>query len=403
MSSIVLSFVGQQDPVSGNTDTEGSIVTLIRHLLDQQHSIQAILLLYTEGTAQEAKDTRDWLETEPSIPAAQVELIAVDETLSNDPIDLLAAVAAVKDLLLRAKSMQQDDDSLEMNASSGTPAMKSVWGIMQAAGYVSKGRVWQVRNPEKVKPGQDQVFPADMGVLRQEFDRKVIEKQLASYNYNGASVTVESSNLDMTLKNYLLQLLSYGHSRSSFDFKRAKASIEEAQKSLERFKVPEELIKDIERLHEDDKTLLKRDEKRDRRKALLCDVYWGAEIHERNKSYCNFITSVAQFQENSLRLLLDILGIKDHSPNQPNYRLDIREMIDTLECLNNVEIPLQDFKDLGEICKKRNMYIHKLAGVTEISEANDALGNMHAILGELTTLPSTNPFDRLNQAVLDLL
>ena len=57
-SSIVLSFVGQQDPYSENTSQEGSIATLIRHLLSQKYSIRRVILLHTEDVAQKASDTR---------------------------------------------------------------------------------------------------------------------------------------------------------------------------------------------------------------------------------------------------------------------------------------------------------------------------------------------------------
>ena len=50
MASIVLSFVGQQDPFGSKTG-EGSIVTLIRALASQGTVIKRAILIYTEGTA----------------------------------------------------------------------------------------------------------------------------------------------------------------------------------------------------------------------------------------------------------------------------------------------------------------------------------------------------------------
>jgi hypothetical protein len=412
MNSIVLSFVGQQDPLSGHTNTEGSIVTLIRHLLAQQNSLEAILLLYTQGTAQGAIETRDWLEAELSIPAAQVELIAVDEALSKDPVDLLAAVAAVKDLLLRTKALQKAGDRLEMNASSGTPAMKSVWGIVQAAGYVTNGRVWQVRNPKELRADQKQVFAADMGVLRQEFDRRVIEQQLASYNYSGALVTLTASGLGQDVTRALLQ---YGHSRSSFDFQAAGEQLKS-----HRNQVPIELCQDIDRLRKDEP------------EALLCDVYWSTAVHLKNRHYCNFMTAVVQFQENALRLFLARAGlaVPDNYQQAGKFWRQVQEsygglweelhdryetksyirtqgelnnptMIAILECLPDANVPIEQIKSLKKLCDQRNKYIHKLVGVSEIPEAPDVLKKMRTILLRLTTLPSVNPFDQLNQAVLD--
>jgi hypothetical protein len=363
---------------------------------------------------QGAIETREWLETELNIPAAQVELIAVNEALSKDPVNLLAAVAAVKDLLARAQAMQQADDGLEMNASSGTPAMKSVWGIMQAAGYITKGRVWQVRNPKELQAGQERVFAADMGVLRQEFDRRVIEQQLANYNYSGALVTLNASSLGQAVTKALLQ---YAHSRSSFDFQAAQEHL----KSY-RNQVPVELCQDIDRLCQND------------REALLCDVYWSAVVRLKNRNYCDFMTAVAQFQENALRLFLNRAGLTvpekyqqaskfwrqvqenypglweklhDRHETKPYIRtqgdLNNPTMIAILECLPDTGVPIKQLNSLKKICDQRNTYIHQLEGVSEIAEAPDILKTMRTILLQLTDLPETNPFNRLNQAVLDRL
>jgi CRISPR-associated protein (Cas_Csm6) len=415
MSSIILSFVGQQDPFSGNTDTEGSIVTLAKHLVEMEQEIKYIFLLYTKGTAAGAIDTRDWLNTELKIAPEQIETIPLPEALSQDPIDLMLAVAAVKDLLQRAQKLQGNDDYLEMNASSGTPAMKSAWGILQAAGYAPRGRVWQVRNPTLQTTQQARVFAADMGILRQEFDRKAIEQQLADYNYGGALVTVAASGLQTPL---ITALLQYGHSRSAFDFKKAGEYLKS-----HRNKVAEKLCQDIDELRQPQPA------------ALLGDVFWSANIHLKNKNYCDFIIAVAQFQENALRLFLAHKKLNAPSSyresaafwqciqqvdqgklwqalqdQQSKYQyirtqgeLNNPTMIAILKYFQDSAVPINHFEQLREVCDRRNGYIHKLEGVAEIAEAPAVLKNMRSILVKLTEIPSENPFDRLNQEILDRL
>jgi hypothetical protein len=415
MSSIILSFVGQQDPFSGNTDTEGSIVTLTKHLVEMGQEIKYIFLLYTQGTAAGAIDTRDWLNTELKIAPEQIETIALPEDLSQDPIDQMLAVAAVKDLLQSAQKLQGADDYLEMNASSGTPAMKSAWGILQAAGYAPRGRVWQVRNPTLQATQQARVFAADIGVLRQEFDRKAIEQQLADYNYSGALVTATASGLQTPL---ITALLQYGHSRSAFDFKQAGEYLKPHRQI-----VAIALAQDIDKL------------RRDEPEALLQDVYWSAAMHLKNHNYCDFITAVVQFQENTLRLLLARAGLAapngyaeteafwqrvkkvdegklwrslEQKQEQRKYlrtqgELNNPTMIAILQYFNDPKVPINALEQLKKICDRRNQYIHRLKGVSEIKEAPDFLSKMRDILTSFTNLPTKNPFDRLNQEILDRL
>ena len=81
-SSIVLSFVGQQDPYSENTNQEGSIATLIRHLLHQKYNIRRVILLHTQDVAQKASDTKHWLQEKPfNLSEENIELVSVGEEL----------------------------------------------------------------------------------------------------------------------------------------------------------------------------------------------------------------------------------------------------------------------------------------------------------------------------------
>jgi hypothetical protein len=411
MTSIVLSFVGNQDPVSGDTDREGSIVTLVKHLVSEGLAIDKVLLLHTKTTAQGAIDTQEWLVSELQLAAENIEIIPVSEALSEDPVNLLLAVEAVKDLLVKAQGLLAKGGRLEFNASSGTPAMKSVWGILQAAGYAPNSNVWQVRNPKEMSPGQNHVFATDMGVLRTEFDRNVIQQQLADYNYSGALATIRASSLCTPLIEALLQ---YGHSRSAFDFERAALAIKSYRNAI-----APELVKDIDLLRQANQEM------------LLKDVYFVAEIMLKNLNYCDFLIAVAQFQENSLRLLLSNVGLavpkrggwdafwtklrgvdegnlyrylteqQAHNKNLRNQReVNNPTMIEILRYFNDPEVPIEAIEKLKNYCTKRNDYIHRLEGVSEIPEAQAVLANTKTILRQLTKLPEGNSFDRLNREIL---
>jgi len=231
MASIVLSFVGQQDPF-GKFDDEGPLVSLLRHLLSEKREITKVMLLHTEGTQKGAVDTRDWMATESGLDSVIVELIPVSEDLSNDPTDLLKTAQEARKALDRIQSNIGIDDRIEFNASSGTPAMKSSFSLLQAAGYVVNGQVWQVRNPREMKEGQDHVFETDVGVLRREFDRNSMRGQIAGFNYGAALITLTNSGFANRFKSLPI-LLKAGEAwhRGEFDlfYRLAKSGLTDGQ------------------------------------------------------------------------------------------------------------------------------------------------------------------------------
>ena len=101
-----------------------------------------------------------------------IALLPVCSALSAAPIDLLLASQAARRAIQTALPCLDASTTLELNASSGTPAMKAAWSIMQAAGYAPHSRIWQVRNPKEARPGQDRVFANSVNILKQEFDLK---------------------------------------------------------------------------------------------------------------------------------------------------------------------------------------------------------------------------------------
>ena len=95
MTSIVLSFVGKQDPFA-REDNEGSIVTLTKHLISAGQVISRVLLLYTDGTQSNAEDTKTWLQSIYSLTEEQVITSPVSEVFSDDPIDFKLAAREVR-------------------------------------------------------------------------------------------------------------------------------------------------------------------------------------------------------------------------------------------------------------------------------------------------------------------
>ena len=415
MASIIISFVGNQDPYSDHTKEEGSIVTLVKHLIAQKQEIKQILLLGTSGTKERAEFTKEWLHTEIEIPEASIEISVVAESLSQDPVNILLASNEAKQAIERVKNIITDTDYLELNASSGTPAMKSTWSILQAAGYAPRSHVWQVRNPKEMQAGQDRVFATDVSVLKTEFDRNIIKQQLADYNYSGALATIRSSSLTTPI---IEALLNYGHRRRSFDFDRANLAIQVIDKD-----VAADLSTDIARLRQKDKL------------SLLQEVYFIAEISIKNSEYCDFLIAVAQFQENFLKYQLASLDLP--VPDRPqnmhefwsklktidegkifrdlekarcqkssivsNGNINIPTQIKILELMNVDRKLLDTIESLKNYCEDRNAYIHRLAGVSQIDEAESILRKIKSILKQLTKFPDRNPFDLLNDLILGLL
>ncbi|MCG9886935.1 MAG: hypothetical protein MH825_15475 [Cyanobacteria bacterium] len=192
MASVVLSFIGNQDPYSNQTKEEGSLITLLRFLVDRGTAIARVFLLYTEGTAQNARDTKDHIETEAQLQGLAVELLPTSADLSQDPTDLLKAAQEARRGLEAVKLVMAPGDRVEFNASSGTPAMKSAFSLLQAAGYAGNGQVWQVRNPQQMREGQDRVFPTDVTVLRHEFDLQILRKLIGEFDYQAALDLLQS-------------------------------------------------------------------------------------------------------------------------------------------------------------------------------------------------------------------
>ena len=416
MASIVLSFVGNQDPF-GSKSGEGSIVTLVKHLVECDKKIKKAILIYTEGTAGGAKDTKDWLVTELGIGGEDVELVPSSWELSNDPTDLLKAAQDARRGLDLANLTMENSDRLEFNASSGTPAMKSAFSILQAAGYATNGTVWQVRNPSEMRAGQTRVFETNVGVLRQEFDRKVIQKQVADCNYAGA---LESLRFSSLTGDRAIALLEYGRCRMAFDFNAAFDRLR-----LVGDDVPSQLLQEISELRQR------------KLEAITKELYFNALIRYENREFSEFLVLLTQFQECVLALLIKrklgldlpsnyqdtvsfweqvktvdggqpVVALKD-AYQRRGWNLTMEgftkrpQLIGLLSCYGDLEQLIGLVNFLNEYCEQRNRCVHRFEGISEVENGVELVAKLKRLIKMLVALPSENPFDVLNQKVYELI
>ncbi len=269
MARYLLSFVGSQDPYSDKTNEPGPIATLAAQLAP----FAEVVLLHTADFESKAIDTRDWLMTENL--CGNIHLRCVPDSFSHDPVDLTAAIAVAREALA---TLPRDAEIL-LNGSSGTPTMKSAWPILQAAGYVPNGQVWQVRNPKEMNAGQERVFPTNLNSLRAEFDRQVLLRQIQDYNYSGALDFLPTSAFqNPTLEGWL----RYGRARLALDFV-------EAQRVLS-------LLEEVPPRFQQETSALYRKEA----KAIAWEGYFVAEIHYQTGQIGNFLVLLSALLETVL-------------------------------------------------------------------------------------------------------
>ncbi len=413
MSSIILSFIGNQDPISSHTNEEGSLVTLVRHLIEQNITISYLILLHTTSTQTGAELTREWLHEYLEMPLEIINLEPVSDTLSKDPVDLLFAVQSARQAIENAKSLLKHGDILEFNASSGTPVMKSAWSILQAAGYAPHSRVWQVRNPKEMQVNQARVFTTNLATLKNEFDLQIIKQQIQDYNYSGALATLQKCEFCTDRINALVNSANH---RLAFDFNRAFSSLSPFKQPLD-----ETWLKEISAL-------------RSRKKeAILKEAYWKALIKLTNQEYADFLVLISSLQEGVMGFLVERKlplnypkeryqtskfweEVKSFQSGKlykhlENYRLPRGDKLDLkgfmtrptqiacLEFFSDYSNVLKSLEELNRYSESRNQWVHKLEGVSEIQDSDKVKANLRQILEPITSLPSRHPFDVFNQQI----
>lgn len=420
MPSILLSFVGKQDPFSDKNHTEGSIVSLVKHLLEQQQVIKGVILLYTEETAMGAIDTQTWLSAELALAPERIRLVPVEQGLSEDPVNLLLAAQAARSAILdEARAYLAPEDCLEFNASSGTPVMKSAWSLLQAAGYAPRSRVWQVRDPQQMRSHQVRVLQMDVTPLRDEFDCKVIQQQIKDYNYRGAFISLQESHLQTPIA---LALLEYGYYRQVRDFDRAFNALVPVREAVDPV-----WFQEIATLRQKEMT------------AILRDAYFQALILLKLERYAEFLVVLSGLHENLIRFLVtDRVGLAISTkygdradawtvirqfdqgklyrflqgyrlpsgvplrvgPEDAIARLTLIAILDYFPDFREV---VSAIKAINDYCDRRNEVVHQFVGVSAIEDAETLLANLRRAMQFVVSLAAGNPFDRLNQQVCALL
>jgi hypothetical protein len=435
MANILLSFVGNQDPFSDKNNQSGSIVSLAEHLL-QKEAIKEVVLLHTTQTQQGAQDTRDWLVSELKLPETAVMLRSVDEGLSLDPIDQLLAIQAVRAVVDELSVALATEDVFAFNASSGTPAMKSAWIILQASGYAPNSQVWQVRNPQELKPGQVRVFKMDVGGLKREFDLKILREQVANYDYGGALTTAKSLGLAQAKLKRLRTLLEYGRCRLCLDFDKAFEMIKEMGddypefvkeiKILSRWFVKQIPKQDQSRRQDAEKLALQ---------ASLQEGYFKLLVHLKRQEYSNALVDVFRLLDNlpaywvEYDLEIQTSGSWDECwkklkkfDNGKLYQylekyklpgkqqsLDLRGyfsrtiLIAILTYYSDYEEICEILQRLSIYCDQRNDFVHEFKGVSKFDDEQLLKRDLRELLSNITPTIPKSPFDRLNQAVESLL
>jgi hypothetical protein len=349
------------------------------------------------------------------LSAEIIEPLPVSEEFSKDPVDLFLAAKEARIGLEKAAAFLGNKDRLEFNASSGTPVMKTAWSLLQAAGYAPQSSVWQVRNPDKLQPGQARVFQTNVDTLKNEFDYKVIEQQINNYNYAGALISLEKSNLSFPL---IKALLEYGQYRLAFDFDRAFNSIQPFKDKVEKY-----LVSEISNLRRKDSL------------ALLKELYFKALIRLKTQQYADFLVDVARFQERFLQFLAEQkLGFEmpesypDTSvfwdkiktidsgklyqfladyrlPNNGKFTLqgfpNRPNMMAILEYYRESPSLLKPLKFLNDACDTRNRIIHKIEGISDLDKPEVITRAMREALLEKTEVSKENRFTSLNKIICE--
>lgn len=439
MASLILSFVGNQDPYSDDTEKPGSIVSLIKHLVEIRCEIERVILLHTEAMEQNAIDTQHWLVSEQGLVEETIVVVPVSEALSLDPINQGLAVQEVRRAVELAQQEQAEEDTLEFNASSGTPAMKSSWGILQASGYVQRSHLWQVRNPERMKPGQLLVFRDDVNVLKNEFDLKLIKQQIQDYDYSAALVTLRQSNLN---SKPLVALLQYGRCRLWLDFDHAYEVLQPEARAYPQLH-QEITALSSKKLSDRLKLIPRQDQQRRYEveeandKALLSEAYFKALTRLKRKEYSDFLVDifrllesipkflvqyrvglavprkkaeiascwekVKQFQAGKLYAHLQAYQFSNGKGLELEGFMSRYLLMGILEYFSEFADILPAMQRLNEYCDQRNEYVHGFKGISAIDKEHEVMADLRKVLLEATLIPSDSPFDLLNQQVCELL
>jgi len=161
MKRIMLSCVGNRDPIAEDTNEEGAILTLVRKVRPE-----VVVLFPTkdhpenkwEGTGEKAAWTKELLETQEfrdlGVKCCEVlELVLEDPTVHKEVLKALRSRIADT---LKMFASPGEELEIHVNVSSGTPQMHASWLVLANSGYIPNARLYQVSSPRFGKKSIDE-------------------------------------------------------------------------------------------------------------------------------------------------------------------------------------------------------------------------------------------------------
>lgn len=190
LKKILFSFAGHRDPF-GDGSTEGSVVTLVRHI----HPDEVVLIAVNEQGTGFANEVAEWIHLE-EVTGLPRESIFV-ETEAGDPVDYTFTLSTVCRVLEKHRERWMSDNqdgSYEFvaNASSGTPSMKAAMLLVKHMGLLGTGAVYQVRDPKFVTETRPRVSEVPIGFLEESNRRDLLFQAIESQEFHHARSLLKS-------------------------------------------------------------------------------------------------------------------------------------------------------------------------------------------------------------------
>ena len=192
MKKVLLSFVGNQDPVSDKTGEFGAVITLCQHLKPNIVYLMPTAkgASITSSTEDNARETEEYLKAYEDDISSDISCF-IRPILVSDPTnfnELLPRVRENIDIILNELKRCGGDFELHLNCSSGTPQMCTCFYVLAHAGYLQSPRLWQVRNPKVIQPGTARISEINLKFLEEESIISRLRNYLAGYHFEVMSI-----------------------------------------------------------------------------------------------------------------------------------------------------------------------------------------------------------------------
>jgi len=306
LGKVLVSFVGEQDPYSEKTDTEGAIVTLAKYLHPK-----TIFMLPTKRmpdvkseTESHANSTREWLTT-PEYGFSQDNIYITPLPLT-DPRSIPQLLELGSEEIKRIiGSLNPQEDELIINTSSGTPQMQSCWYIWANSGLFAPCKItlYQVSHPDYAESDEDRIEQIEVEFMEETNTIKRIEDYLDSAMFQVAGEEAKklskiSSYSNRRMKAEIIRELCFAyHHWDLMNYGEARNKLSKIASAYERAIDMHSLIsllKDqLEMLNQ-----LKRGEKENI--YTLTDIYYNARRRFKQHGYADTLARVWRVIEGCL-------------------------------------------------------------------------------------------------------